>query len=98
MKESDLSKKQAALIRSRGGWARKIAGGPSQAGLPDVIGCYRKYFLGIETKMPGKQGTLTVLQQKTLDAMHAAGGITVVATTVGQVSRILDAIDRAYDG
>ena len=98
MKESDLSKKQALLIRQRGGWARKIAGGPTQAGLPDVIGCYRGRFLGIETKMPGKERTLTELQKKTLSSMGSAGGIAVVATTVGQVRAVLDAIDAGeYD-
>lgn len=98
MKESDLSKKMALLIRTRGGWARKIAGGPSQAGLPDIIASYKGHFIGLETKLPGKEKNVTVLQRKTLDMMKAAGGITAVVTTVQQVGRILDRIDKAYDG
>lgn len=98
MKEADLSKKMALLIRTRGGWARKIAGGPSQAGLPDIIACYRGYFIGLETKLPGKENNVTVLQQKTLDMMRDAHGITAVVTAVQQVGRLLDRIDKASDG
>lgn len=98
MKEADLSKKMALLIRTRGGWARKIAGGPSQAGLSDIMACYRGHFISIETKLPGKERTVTVLQRKTLDAVKAAGGIGVVCTTAQQVGRLLDRIDKAYDG
>jgi Holliday junction resolvase len=96
MNESQLAKNMALRIRKRGGWARKIAGGPGQAGLPDIIAGYRRYGLGLEVKMPGKENNVTVLQQKTLDDMAAAGMITAVVTTVGQVDRILDRIDKAY--
>ena len=97
MHESDLAKKMAVRIRLRGGWARKIAGGPGQAGLPDIIAGYRRYGIGLEVKMPGKERNVTVLQQKTLDAMAAAGMVTAVVTTVQQVERIMDKIDKAYE-
>lgn len=97
MHESDLAKKMAKRIRDRGGWARKIAGGPGQAGLPDIIGGYRRYGLGLEVKMPGREKTLTNLQADTLSRMKAAGMVTAVVTTVQQVDRILDKIDKAYE-
>lgn len=97
MNESALTAKMARRMRDRGAWARKIAGGPTQAGLPDVLAAYRGHFIGLEVKMPGKEHRVTPLQQQTLDSMKAAGGITAVVTTVGQVDRILDRIDRAYE-
>ena len=98
MHESDLAKKMAVKIRQRGGWARKIAGGPGQAGLPDIIAVYRRHALGLEVKMPGRENTVTDLQAKTLKVMADAGTITAVVTTVQQVERIMDRIDRIYDG
>lgn len=97
MHESDLAKKMAVKIRQRGGWARKIAGGPGQTGLPDILAVYRGHGLGLEVKMPGKENNLTDNQAKTLRDMKAAGTITAVVTTVGQVERILDRIDKAYE-
>lgn len=97
MNEAALSKKIAKAIRDRGGWARKIVGGPQSAGLPDILACYRGHFIGIETKMPGKEGTLTNLQEKTLDSMKAAKGIAPVITSVHEVRRILDRIDQLYE-
>lgn len=97
MHESDLAKKMAVKIRQRGGWARKIAGGPGQTGLPDILAVYRGHGLGLEVKMPGKENNLTDLQAKTLRDMKSAGTITAVVTTVGQVERILNRIDKAYD-
>lgn len=97
MNEAALSKKMAKRIRDRGGWARKIAGGPGQAGLPDIIAVYRGHALGLEVKVPGREGTLTDLQRETLNKMKEGGAITAVVTTVQQVDRIMDRIDKAYD-
>lgn len=97
MLESALSKKIARRIRDRGGWARKIPGGPHGAGLPDVIGCYRGYMLGLEVKRPGKESTVTTLQRETLNAMKTGGAIAVVITSVRHVDRILDRIDQIKD-
>lgn len=97
MTESDLSKKFAKIIRDRGGWARKIAGGPASAGLPDIVSCYRGYGIWIETKLPGKERTLTTLQRATLDAIKSAGGVAVMLTNVQQLNSLLDKIDRVKD-
>lgn len=94
MNESGLSKKIAKRIRDRGGWARKIPGGPQGAGFPDIIGCYRGVMLGLETKMPGREGTLTTLQRQTLLAMREGGALAVVVTSVSHVDRIMDHIDK----
>lgn len=98
MKEADLSKAIVVKMKKRGAWAVKIAGGPRQgAGLPDIMACYAGRFLGIEVKLPGKEKTVTVLQQARLDAMLAAGGVVGLVTSWEQVARILDTIDQEVE-
>lgn len=97
MTESNLSKALGVLIRKRGGWARKIAQGPTGAGLPDIVGCYRGYGLWIETKLPGKEGNLTKLQAKVIADIKAAGGIAVVISSKAQLTALLDKIDKKKD-
>lgn len=94
MKESDLSKKIALKMRQRGAWAVKIAGGPRQgAGLPDIIGCYMGVFLGLEVKLPGKEKTVTVLQQARLDAINNAGGLGRMVTSWEGAEEVLAEVD-----
>lgn len=98
MRESDLSKKMAAVIRDRGGWAIKTHGDTRQRrGLPDVVACYRSIFLGLEVKLPGKERNLTQLQDHTLQSIKEAGGVGRLVTTTDQVHKLLDLIDR-YKG
>lgn len=96
MNESTISKNIAKLIRNKGGWARKIAGGPHSAGLPDILACYRGHFIGLETKMPGKEGTLTTNQRLCLDAIKAGGGVAIMVVSTHDVERILNRIDALY--
>lgn len=91
--EAKLSKNIGALIRKRGGWARKMAGGIQSAGLPDIIGMYRGYGLWLEVKMPGKEKNLTKLQAQTLKEAKAAGAVAIVVTSTDQVKKLLDKID-----
>lgn len=45
-------------------------------GLPDLIGCYRGYFIAMEVKKPG--GKATPLQAFTMQRITAAGGYATV--------------------
>ena len=39
-------------LKSKGAYCEKIWGGGFQsAGIPDIIGCYKGYFIGIEAKV-----------------------------------------------
>lgn len=88
--EARLSKKIVERLRRLGAFASKVHGGPHQAGgLPDIIGCYDKRFFGIETKMPGREGTLTPRQAAKLQAIQDAGGRVGVATNVLQAVEIM---------
>lgn len=81
--EARLSKKIRDRLVELGAFASKVHGGPMQTGgLPDIVGCYRKRFFGIEVKMPGRESTLTPRQAAKLQAIQDAGGRVGVATTV----------------
>ena len=54
-----------------------VTGGYGRSGVPDIVGCYRGKFFGIECKA-GKNKP-TALQQKNLTDIEAAGGIALVA-------------------
>lgn len=97
MKESTLKKNCAKLVRDRGGWARSIPQGIHSAGMADLLGVYRGYCLVWETKLPGKENTLTKLQAEVLAQAKAAGAVAMVITTTTQARKVLDAIDRKKD-
>lgn len=54
-----------------------VTGGYGHSGVPDIVGCYDGLFFGIECK--AGNNTPTALQQKNLDAITAAGGVSWVA-------------------
>ena len=51
-------------------------GGFGVSGVPDIIACYKGYFIGVECKA-GKNKP-TRLQQRNLDLISAAGGLSMV--------------------
>ena len=65
-------------------WAFKTHGGMyGKAGIPDVIACIDGFFLAGEFKRPAPFGTaVTLIQQKTLDAMLQAGATVGVFRSV----------------
>lgn len=82
MLESSLVKRIKKKLQTEiHGLYVKIHGGPFQtAGLPDLIGCVRGRFVGIEVKCPGKEKNLTPRQALILQSIRDAGGIAFVAT------------------
>ena len=60
----------------------KSHGGKYQSvGLPDIICCINGKFVGIEVKAPGKENTLTAIQQHTIELIRQAGGIAFMASS-----------------
>ena len=53
-----------------------VMGGYGAAGIPDIVVCYRGYFIAVECKA-GK-GKTTALQDKNLRDIEKAGGTTFV--------------------
>jgi len=69
--------------------ARNNHGGPySGAGTPDITACFRGRHIEIEVKRPG--GKLTKLQAHELAKWAEAGAVTLVATSVEDVRKVIE--------
>lgn len=69
----------------------KIHGGPMMmAGLPDLIGCIRGLFFGIEVKMPG--GIVSERQHHVHARIRRAGGSVTVSSSVADALAFVDAL------
>lgn len=91
MNESELTRNCVReLNRIPNCWAHRNHGGPhARAGLPDIEGCFRGEFFGIEMKMPGKEKNLTDIQAATLRAIRKARGRAGVATDFDGCLKVL---------
>lgn len=61
------------------------------AGLPDIAGVYRGFFVAIETKMPGNEPSQVQLLRHM--QIRAAGGHVEVARSVAEALNVLARID-----
>jgi Holliday junction resolvase len=53
-----------------------VTGGYGRSGVPDIVGCYRGKFFGIECKAGSNKPT--PLQQKNLEQIALTGGVSLV--------------------
>ena len=89
MKESTLVRKMVKHMRAQGAYANKTHGNMYSSGIPDIVGCYRGVYLGLEAKVPGRENTVTELQQAQLDKIEEAGGVSAVVTSIQDVDDAL---------
>lgn len=94
MKESALTTKIRQYLVARGAYVHKTHGGPNSQGYPDLEGCYRGLFLGLEVKMPGKEKNVTDLQAHQLARINEAGGYGAVISSTAQAHAVLDLLDK----
>lgn len=82
-----------ALLARRGAWFVKTTG-VGLAGCPDLLACYRGYFIALEVKREenGKYGA-TTKQAHELRMVRRAGGYSLVVSNARQVKELLDEID-----
>jgi hypothetical protein len=71
-----------------------VTGGFGTSGVPDIVGCYRGRFFGIECKANGNKPT--TLQQINLDKIAAAGGIALVIDEKN-VGSLKELMENAHD-
>lgn len=91
--ESSFVVKIKRYLKDRGAYCEKIWGGGFQsAGIPDIIGCYRGYFIGIEAKVGKNQPS--EIQKVKIKNIIKAGGFAKVVWTLDEVEELLDDIDR----
>jgi Holliday junction resolvase len=75
--EAKVKKVVVAQLKALGAYYfYPVTGGYGSSGVPDIVGCYKGAFFGIECKA-GKN-TATALQQKNLDHIRSAGGVAMV--------------------
>lgn len=67
-------------------------------GAPDILACYRGYFLAIEVKRDLADSKLTPSQKLQLELIQNAGGLAVVARRREDAQQAVDAIDRLCEG
>lgn len=81
-------------LRERGAYVVKQHGSAyTRAGVPDLLCCYRGYFLGLEVKRPGDKGP-TLLQAFEMQRIETAGGRSRVVRALGDAVSLLDEIDN----
>lgn len=96
MKESQLQSKILTALRKHGGWWVKYhAGQYAKAGVPDILGVYKRRFVAMEVKRPNTK--VTKLQAATLQAIRKHG-IAVVVRSVDEALRVLYIIDAKDKG
>ena len=91
--EYRIVQRMKKLIRSRGGWVVKVHGSPYQdKGTPDLLACYKGFFVAIEVKTP--RGVPRPEQEQARKEIIAAGGRALITHQVEEVTNVLDAIDE----
>lgn len=88
--EAAVVRRIMRLLKKRGAWFIKTTG-VSKVGCPDIIACYNGRFLAIECK--SAVGTTSRKQDYELYCIKDSGGVAIVASTVDQVERAMDAMD-----
>ena len=75
--EKKVKTKVVAILKEFGAYYfYPVAGGYGASGVPDIVGCYKGRFIGIECKA-GK-GKTTALQEKNIAQIIATGGKAIV--------------------
>jgi Holliday junction resolvase len=97
--EGRLAREVINLIKQRGGYAWKQHGNEFMpAGMPDVIGCYRGLFIGVETKTP-EGGEPSARQVYVAGQIRKAqGNVLSPCRDVREVVRFLNRLDALIAG
>lgn len=93
--ESQLVSQIKNYLKSKGAYCEKIFGGGFQsAGIPDIIACYRGYFVAIEVKSPTGKGRASDIQKLKIRAIREAGGVAFITDNIEDVEQVLNFIDN----
>ncbi len=75
--EAKVKRKVSTILRNLNAYYfYPVTGGYGTSGVPDIVGCYRGLFFGIECK--AGRNKPTPLQQLALDNISKQGGIAMV--------------------
>jgi hypothetical protein len=93
--ETKIQRKIQAFLNERKIFNYRVNADKNTIGIPDIIACYRGYFLGIEVKTP--KGKLSEIQKEVRARIQDNFGYFIVPTSVDEVDDVLKEIDRCYD-
>ena len=63
------------------------------AGLPDIIGCYKGKFFAFETKTPDKRSNTSLVQERIMQKIRNAGGLSRVVCTITEAVDAMMTLD-----
>ena len=81
-----------SFLESKGAYVVKVVQA-TKAGVPDLLVCYKRLFIGIEVKRPNTKNSVSKLQVHNLNLIRAAEGTAIVAWDVEMVSELLEDLD-----
>lgn len=88
--ETRIVKKTLKLLKKEGGFWIKLHGSPFQpSGLPDIIGCWRGWWISFEVKRPSRKLKATKLQKYVLKEIAKAEGVSTVISSAEEALVIL---------
>lgn len=94
--EAKVKRKVVAQLKEMGAYYfYPVTGGYGQSGVPDVVGCYKGIFFGIECKSGSNKPT--PLQDKNLTDIRKQKGIAIVINEKN-VDNIRGIFDDYYNG
>jgi Holliday junction resolvase len=96
MTEQGYQKKITTYLEAKGAYVIKVITA-NRKGIPDIIACYRGYFVAIEVKVPEKRNNTTKLQEFNIKKIREADGYATVACLVEDVIPIIEEIDYELD-
>lgn len=96
MKESEIQKKILEYLKLQGAYSIKVIQA-SKAGVPDIICCYKGWFIAIEVKTPKTKYNTSELQKLNIEWIKKAQGEAIVAYDIEQVKQLIERIDYERD-
>ena len=94
MLESTIVRKIKKYLEDRGAFVVKTHGNQySTTGTPDLLCCYKGYFIALEVKTPGKIHNVTKIQAHCIQRIKECGGYASIVSSEKEVVGILTTID-----
>lgn len=58
-------------------------------GTPDILACYKGYFIALEVKRPGRLSEVSKIQQYQIDTIKKCGGVAAAVDSVEKAQKIM---------
>lgn len=92
--EAKIKKEIVAYLASIGAWYdNPVRNGYGRRGVPDIVCCYKGKFIAFEVKASVDMEP-SPWQKREIEAIHAAGGMAVVVSSVEKVKGIIAYMNR----